>query len=217
MGFVIFETERTLGAICDGRTSRSSDPSSRGFIAYCGTYSFDGAVLVTHADSASEQELIVDQVRNIRFSKARRAMVATPVQICRTKVRALRRSGSALASAHGGRMVEAAAIGAYSYPAADDVDDVAGIDAAYVHWTSSFELAGTWVDAADNERRSKHAVTEQQVRRMSTNSRTTSDAESRPPYNRNANNSDAARAAKRATAQEGLARSLRSLRPLRAP
>ena len=78
MGFVIFETERTLGAICDGRTSRSPDPSSRGFIAYCGTYSFDGAVLVTHADGASEPELIVDQVRNIRFESPTR-MVATPV------------------------------------------------------------------------------------------------------------------------------------------
>ena len=38
MGFVIFETERTLDAICDGRTSLSPDASPRAFIAYRGTY-----------------------------------------------------------------------------------------------------------------------------------------------------------------------------------
>ena len=78
MGFVIFETERMLGAICDGRTSGSADPSSRAFIANCGTYSFDGAELVTHADGASQPELIVDQVRNVRFESPTR-MVLTPV------------------------------------------------------------------------------------------------------------------------------------------
>ena len=50
MGFVIFVTERTLGAICDGRTSLSPNASPRAFIAYRGTYRFDGAKLVTRAD-----------------------------------------------------------------------------------------------------------------------------------------------------------------------
>ena len=55
MGFVIFETERTLGAICDGRTSLSPDASPRAFIAYRGTYRFDGAKLVTCADNGQSR------------------------------------------------------------------------------------------------------------------------------------------------------------------
>jgi len=76
MGFVIFETERTLDAICDGRTSLSPDASPRAFIAYRGTYRPTG--LVTRGDSASKPELIVDQVRHIRFESPTR-IVATLV------------------------------------------------------------------------------------------------------------------------------------------
>ena len=78
MGFVIFETERA------GRHLRRPDLAvARSLIArvhrqLAAPISFDGAVLVTHADGASEPELIVDQVRNIRFESPTR-MVATPV------------------------------------------------------------------------------------------------------------------------------------------
>jgi hypothetical protein len=67
MGVMIFETERMLGAICDGSGSLPPDARSRAFGSYCGAYSFDGLELRTHVDGASTPELLVDQVRHVRF------------------------------------------------------------------------------------------------------------------------------------------------------
>jgi hypothetical protein len=78
IGFAIFETERMLGAITDARPSMPPDAPSRFFLAYTGTYTFDGTELVTRADDASRPELVVDQVRRIRFESPTR-MVAMPV------------------------------------------------------------------------------------------------------------------------------------------
>ena len=47
----------------------------RFFAAYTGTYQFDGEVLVTKADDASRPELIVEQVRRVRFDGPNRIMV----------------------------------------------------------------------------------------------------------------------------------------------
>ena len=47
----------------------------RFFAAYTGTYQFDGEVLVTNADDASKSELIVEQVRRVRFDGPNRIMV----------------------------------------------------------------------------------------------------------------------------------------------
>jgi hypothetical protein len=74
---VIFEAERMLVAAADGRASLPPNSPSRFFLAYTGTYRFDGAELVT-ADDASRPELVVDQVRHIRFESPTR-MVAIPV------------------------------------------------------------------------------------------------------------------------------------------
>jgi hypothetical protein len=62
-----FEAERMLVAVVDARASLPPDAPPRFFVAYTGTYRFDGVELVTRADDASKPELIVDQVRRIRF------------------------------------------------------------------------------------------------------------------------------------------------------
>jgi hypothetical protein len=78
IGFVTFEAERMIGAIGDGRTSLPPGAPPRFFVAYTGFYRFDGAELVTHVDDASRPELLVDQVRRLRFESETR-MVAVPV------------------------------------------------------------------------------------------------------------------------------------------
>ena len=78
IGIAIFEVERMLGAITDARPSMPPDSPSRFFLAYTGTYSFDGVELVTRVDDASRPELVVDQIRRIRFESPTR-LVAIPV------------------------------------------------------------------------------------------------------------------------------------------
>ena len=78
IGTVTFEAERMAGVAADDRASLPPDASLRFFIAYTGIYRFDGEVLVTRADDASKPELIVEQVRRIRFESPTR-MVALPV------------------------------------------------------------------------------------------------------------------------------------------
>lgn len=77
-GFAIFEAERMLAALADARASLPPDAPPRFFVAYTGTYRFDGVELVTRADDASKPELVVDQVRRIRFEGENR-LVAVPV------------------------------------------------------------------------------------------------------------------------------------------
>jgi len=67
MGIMIFEATRMLGAICDGSEKLPPDAPSRAFGSYCGAYTFDGLELRTRVDRASTPELLVDQVRHIRF------------------------------------------------------------------------------------------------------------------------------------------------------
>lgn len=74
IGFVSFEDERMLGAVTDGRVSLPPT-SSRFFIAYTGTYTFDGTELVTRADTASTPDLLVDQIRRIRFESTTRMVM----------------------------------------------------------------------------------------------------------------------------------------------
>ena len=78
MGFALFETDRMLAAVIDGRAELPADIEARFFVAYSGAYRFDGEQLVTQADSASSSSLLADQVRRIRFVSATR-MVVTPI------------------------------------------------------------------------------------------------------------------------------------------
>ncbi len=67
MGVMIFDAHRMLGAICDGSETFPPEFQSRAFGSYCGAYSFDGLELRTRVDGASKPELLVDQVRHVRF------------------------------------------------------------------------------------------------------------------------------------------------------
>src|SRR5690242_14192876 len=78
IGTVAFEVERMVEIVADGRVSLPPDAPPRLFIAYTGAYRFDGETLVTRADDASRPELIVEQVRRIRFESPNR-IVAIPV------------------------------------------------------------------------------------------------------------------------------------------
>jgi hypothetical protein len=68
MGRVMFSTDgRMMAVTCDGRHSLPPDVA-RDYSSYCGTYTFDGARLVTRVDAASDPSRIgSDQVRDVRF------------------------------------------------------------------------------------------------------------------------------------------------------
>jgi hypothetical protein len=77
MGFVMFEAERMIVAVVDGRLELPSDASSRAFAAYSGRYRFDGTELVTNVDSASGPDLVGQQIRHVDFESPTR-IVVTP-------------------------------------------------------------------------------------------------------------------------------------------
>ncbi len=60
----------------DGRATLPLNSPPRAFIAYTGPYQFDGRELVTHADDASKPELIVEQIRRVRFESPARIAIA---------------------------------------------------------------------------------------------------------------------------------------------
>jgi hypothetical protein len=78
MGFVMFEAEQMIVAVCDDRSAPSPDAGRRVFAGYAGKYRFDGTHLVTTPDSAPNPELLIEQVRHMRFDSPRR-ITATPV------------------------------------------------------------------------------------------------------------------------------------------
>ncbi len=78
MGIVVFDTERMLVTVADGRMSLPAGASARAFVSYCGNYEFDGKKLVTHADGASSPAMLKDQVRHIEF-ESRDRMVVAPI------------------------------------------------------------------------------------------------------------------------------------------
>jgi hypothetical protein len=78
MGIAVFEAERMIVVVTDGRTSLPADAPPRAFVSYCGNYRFDEANLVTHTDGASNPAIPRDQIRRIEF-ESRDRMVATPV------------------------------------------------------------------------------------------------------------------------------------------
>jgi hypothetical protein len=88
MGFVMFDAERMIVAVCDGRSEPPPNAPPRAFAGYGGRYRFDGTELVTTADSASNPDLLVEQVRHIRFDSPTR-MTATPVNLLFGRARGL--------------------------------------------------------------------------------------------------------------------------------
>ncbi len=73
MGCVMFGAERMIGAIVAGE---SVCEGQRPFLAYSGPYTFDGRTLITIADSASNPDMLVRQIREIVFETPTRITVS---------------------------------------------------------------------------------------------------------------------------------------------
>jgi hypothetical protein len=78
MGIAVFNAERMIVVVTDGRTSLPADERPRAFVSYGGNYQFDGTKLVTYADGASNPAMLKDQVRHIEF-ESKDGMVASPI------------------------------------------------------------------------------------------------------------------------------------------
>jgi hypothetical protein len=68
MGRVMLSAEgRMMAVTCDGRREIPGG-GKREYSSYCGNYTFDGKLLITHVDAASGPSRIgSDQVRDVRF------------------------------------------------------------------------------------------------------------------------------------------------------
>ena len=77
IGFVMFEADRMIVAVVDGRPSMPPDAPPRRLSSYSGLYRFDGTELKTTAYAASSSDLLGQQVRHIRFDSPTR-MTITP-------------------------------------------------------------------------------------------------------------------------------------------
>jgi hypothetical protein len=80
MGIVVFSADgRMIAALCDARAQLPPDEPDREYSSYCGNYTFDGTVLVTRVDGASEPSRISgDQVRRTRFDGDRLVLMPPP-------------------------------------------------------------------------------------------------------------------------------------------
>ena len=81
MGRVMFNADgRMMAVTCDGRAELPAG-TSRAYSSYCGTYTFDGARLVTRVDAASDPARIgSDQVREVSFNGDRMILRPPPRQ-----------------------------------------------------------------------------------------------------------------------------------------
>ena len=78
MGIILYEAERMVVVVCDGRRTMPDGATERSFISYAGAYQFDGEKLVVRVDGASSPAGFADQVRQISFREPNR-YVATLV------------------------------------------------------------------------------------------------------------------------------------------
>ena len=78
MGVILYEADRMIVAVGDGSRNVSREAAQRTFVAYTGSYTFDGELLVVRVDGASSPAFSVDQVRRIRFEGPNR-YVALPL------------------------------------------------------------------------------------------------------------------------------------------
>ena len=77
MGVILYEAERMMVVVCDGRQIIPPGAGERAFISYAGAYRLHGDELVTRVDGASSPDGFADQVRQIRFEGPNR-YVASP-------------------------------------------------------------------------------------------------------------------------------------------
>jgi len=81
LGRVMFNADgRMMAVTCDGRPELPPGVG-RGYNSYCGSYTCDGARLVTRVDAASDPSRIgSDQVRGVRFEGERMILSPPPRQ-----------------------------------------------------------------------------------------------------------------------------------------
>jgi hypothetical protein len=78
MGIAEFSPERMIGIVVDARVALPSSVNSRAFIAYSGTYRFDGDEFITSVDSASDLTLVgTEQKRRVKFDGT--CMIVSPI------------------------------------------------------------------------------------------------------------------------------------------
>jgi hypothetical protein len=78
MGIILYDAERMIVVVCDGRLTMPESTTERSFVSYAGAYQFDGEKLVVRVDGASSPAGFADQVRQISFCEPNR-YVATLV------------------------------------------------------------------------------------------------------------------------------------------
>jgi hypothetical protein len=78
MGIILYEAERMVVAVCDGRLIMPHGAAKRTFSSYTGKYNFDGEKLTVRVDGASSPDGFADQVRRIVFESSNR-YVAVPL------------------------------------------------------------------------------------------------------------------------------------------
>jgi hypothetical protein len=81
LGRVMFNADgRMMAVTCDGRSDLPAG-MRREYSSYIGTYTFDGARLVTRVDGASDPSRIGgEQVRGVRFEGERMVLMPPPRQ-----------------------------------------------------------------------------------------------------------------------------------------
>ena len=72
VGIVQIDATRLTGVLCGDRTPGGGQ---RLFLAYSGTYQFDGHILTTVADSASSPDMLCAQRREVIFTSSIQMMI----------------------------------------------------------------------------------------------------------------------------------------------
>ncbi len=75
MGLVLFEAERMVGVVADGRPAMPPDSPQRAYLSYAGSYRLDGETLIARVDGASSPDEFADQVRRITLRGPNRFVV----------------------------------------------------------------------------------------------------------------------------------------------
>jgi Lipocalin-like domain len=80
MGVVMFAADgRMVAVLCDARSQLPAGEEEREYSSYCGSYTFDGTMLVTRVDAASDRSRLGgDQIRRVRFDGERLVLMPPP-------------------------------------------------------------------------------------------------------------------------------------------
>jgi hypothetical protein len=80
LGVTVFSADgRMIAVLCDSRQALPTGEAEREYNSYCGTYTFDGATLVTRVDACSDPARMgSDQVRKVRFEGTRLVLMPPP-------------------------------------------------------------------------------------------------------------------------------------------